>query len=190
MNPFKRGAAPPELVERGAGATEAFVARRQRDPSARFEWPRGLYPVLRSALGALTLEHCAYCDGFPIDTTGTKEIDHFRPKSRFPAEAFDWVNLYLTCNACNGEKGEAWSQHLLRPDDPSYAFERYFMIDALTGRVKANPAASEADQKRADETIRTFGLQRDGLCIARRMAIASKERQAGDPHRPYRFLEP
>ncbi|MFZ5442212.1 MAG: hypothetical protein ACOZQL_19545 [Myxococcota bacterium] len=193
MTPFTRGSPPAVLVEVAQEATKSFVERRARNPSAEFKWPqrdgRSILEPIRDALAALTHDHCSYCDGFPIDSTGKKEIDHFKPKFEFPDEAFSWPNLYLVCSACNGVKLAVWNEQLIRPDEPGYQFDRYFFIDGVTGELHPNPAASPADRARALETIRVFGLQRSGLCIERRKAIMSI-RAAGDQSNPYRFLDP
>lgn len=191
MTPFTRGSPPPILVEVAPGATRAFVARRADDPSAEFYWPqrdgRSVLEPVRTALAAQTQDHCSYCDGFPIDSTGTREVDHFKPKQEYPGEAFSWPNLYLACGACNRSKLAEWNEQLIRPDEMGYRFERYFFVDGVTGELLPNPGASSADQARAGETIRVFGLQRSGLCIERRRAILSI-RAAGDQSNPYRFL--
>ena len=41
-----------------------------------------------------------YCS----DSRGT-DIEHFRPKSDYPAQAFRWANLLLCCSACGRVKG-------------------------------------------------------------------------------------
>ena len=43
---------------------------------------------------------CMYCS----DSRGT-DIEHFRPKSDYPAQAFRWANLLLCCSACGRVKG-------------------------------------------------------------------------------------
>ncbi|MEV6981636.1 hypothetical protein AB0M95_10320 [Sphaerisporangium sp. NPDC051017] len=42
------------------------------------------------------LERCMYCE----DSQGT-DIEHFRPKSAYPAHAFSWANYLLACTRCN-----------------------------------------------------------------------------------------
>jgi len=109
---------------------------------------------------AVTLGHCAYCDGFPLGETSRETIDHFRPKGdeRFLHLAFEWDNLFPACDVCQAEKQEAFSETLLKPDEQTYAFDAYFDFNVKTGSLEPNRRASEADQERARSTIETFGL--------------------------------
>lgn len=52
--------------------------------------------LLRMASGR---ERCMYCE----DSAGT-DIEHFYPKSRYPARAFDWDNYLLACSHCNSNR--------------------------------------------------------------------------------------
>ena len=54
--------------------------------------------VLRQMMGPR--ERCMYC----VDSHGC-DIEHFRPKSRFPTYAFRWSNLLLCCTECGRFKG-------------------------------------------------------------------------------------
>ena len=50
---------------------------------------------------------CAYCEEDcrePFEGT----IDHFHPRSWFPAQWLDWLNLVLACERCNRAKGGSW----------------------------------------------------------------------------------
>jgi uncharacterized protein (TIGR02646 family) len=193
MRPFTRGPAPPILLEVAPAATKRFVTRRQKNPAAEFSWPRrkkqSIASTIVEALEPLTDAHCSYCDGFPIDALARKEIDHFEPKTRAPHLVLEWTNLYLGCTACNGAKGETWDAALLRPDDPSFSFAAFFLVDELTGRLVPNPAASEEDRRRADVTIKCFALQRPGLCSLRAQEVRCRAiGTPADPTRPYRFV--
>lgn len=143
---------------------------------------------MQEALNGMTDGHCAYCDSFPI-ATGRKELDHFKPKREFPELACEWSNLYLACSGCNGKKLAEWNEALLRADDPAYNFDRYFEIDAFTGRLQANRHATPEDQHRANESIRVFGLARDELNIARWKLIMNPD-PCPREWRAYRFLSP
>lgn len=51
---------------------------------------------------------CVYCR-VPDGIKGYEGfgVDHYLPKSRFPALAVAWPNLFYACNVCNAWKGEA-----------------------------------------------------------------------------------
>lgn len=191
MTPWTRGPQPEDLSSVAQLSTERFVANRHRDPSFEFDWPQHQGESIRAAvvrtLSAQNEGHCCYCDSFPIDATGRVEVDHFKPKALYPEEVLAWGNLYLACTACNVAKLAEWNADLLRSDDPQYLFERYFVVDGFTGRLLPRPDASLSDQRRAAETIRVLGLQRDGLNIARWRAIRTPD--VSPRHlRQFRFL--
>ncbi len=188
-----RGPAPEPLVTHGARWTHELVRRREADPRCEFRWPthhgRPLNQHLQEPLGAMTAGHCAYCDAFPLDASGFPTIDHFRPWSRFPDLGCTWDNLFLACSRCQGEKRDRWADELLRPDDPDYGFERYFLYDHITGRVEVNPAASDADRARASRAIEVFGLNAGGRTTDRKRWARRWRRTDEDlDDRPYRFV--
>ncbi len=55
-------------------------------------------------------ECCAYCLLHEIVAAGAEnfELDHFRPKSLFPALINDFFNLYYACHPCNHKKRHNW----------------------------------------------------------------------------------
>ena len=55
-------------------------------------------------------ERCMYC----VDSHGS-DIEHFRPKARFPRHAFRWPNLLLCCTECGRFKGSAFPMANRRP---------------------------------------------------------------------------
>ncbi len=160
-------------------------------PALRFQWRSfdGV-PVNQRILPhllAMTAGHCAYCDGYPLDVTGRPTIDHFRPKSTFPALVYRWDNLFPACERCQAEKRDRWDEALLRPDEPGYAFERYFLCDVASGRIEPNPAADDRDQARARRTIDLFGLNAGGRPRERARWLQGRAEIDGDLA-PYRFL--
>src|SRR6478672_2344288 len=44
-------------------------------------------------------QKCVYCELKP-GQTGTRETDHFYPKSLHHSRAFDWTNLLPCCRSC------------------------------------------------------------------------------------------
>ena len=87
----------------------------------------------REELGQLFLLQCGYCESFCRG-----EVDHFRPKVRFPQLVYEWPNWVFACSACNRAKGEKW------PDDgyvdpcavsESQRPESYFMFNTRNGAI-------------------------------------------------------
>jgi uncharacterized protein (TIGR02646 family) len=199
MRGCRRGPAPDLLAKHGPEIGAAYARRRRDDPTHRFQWPRrdgqSLYAVACDALADMTELHCSYCDGYPLNATGSDEIDHFRPKSR---EAFyelvcAWDNLFLICGRCNGAKRDRWEPVLLRPDDVDYAFERYFFFRFDSGALEPAPGITEGDHHRALQTIEILELNRTDACIARLAAVKAIRRRSSDDELadvPYRFLIP
>lgn len=58
---------------------------------------------------------CVYCEIHENENGGPRffTVEHFRPKSRFPALRTDYANLLYACSVCNSFKGNDWPT-----DDP------------------------------------------------------------------------
>jgi uncharacterized protein (TIGR02646 family) len=199
MQRCRRGPTPDLLAKHGPEIGATYARQRREDSTHRFRWPQrngqSLYDVAHAALAEMTVHHCSYCDGYPVDATGKEEIDHFRPKSH---EAFyelvcAWENLFLVCSMCNAAKQSQWEQALLRPDDVDYAFDRYFLFRFDTGALEPAPDIAEGERHRASQTIEILELNRTGACKARLAAVKTIERRVSDAELadvPYRFLIP
>lgn len=177
MKACTRGKGPPLLLKYAEEIAANYAKQREQNPAHQFKWPhregQSLYKITFDALRVITGGHCAYCDGHPIDALGEDQVDHFKPKTRpeFYMLVGDWGNLFLACYACNKSKLAQWEDALLRPDDPEFSFERYFIYLSDSGKLDPNPRASDADRFRAERTIAIFDLNRAGACINRRNAI-------------------
>lgn len=64
---------------------------------------------IKSRLSKMFNDKCAYCES-DIVHVDYGDIEHFKPKSKFPLRAVEWENLLLACSKCNGkgQKGDAW----------------------------------------------------------------------------------
>lgn len=183
----------PSLLREGVATwTASWINRQQQGKPWR--WPvkegqpinRILVPILKTQ----TAHHCSFCDSFPIDSVSIETIEHFKPKSRFPEEAFHWSNLFYCCTRCQDSKREDYSELLLKPDAADYNFSRYFFCDFTTGILQPNPQAPADDQLRALITLQLYGLNSNGRPEDRKRWIARNAIQT-DEHpddRPYRFL--
>lgn len=80
----------------------------RRSPAPRFLNYRYYFSILREDF----MKHCAYCTSHECETGGQDnfEIDHHRPKYKFPELENSYSNLYYCCHACNkkGAKGDNW----------------------------------------------------------------------------------
>ena len=92
---------------------------------------------------------CGYCE-----CTCKGELDHFRPKSRFPESVYEWSNWIFACHDCNQAKGDKWPiEGYVDPCSVSEFSrpETYFTFDTKTGEVL--PFA-ELDDGRFDKAQR------------------------------------
>ena len=111
-------------------------------------------------------ERCMYCE----DSAGT-DIEHFRPKSDYPDQAFTWTNYLLACSHCNSNEKrcqfplDAQGQPLLIDpcvDDPQ---------DHLQYSVKTGKYAERTDK--GQKSCEVFGLNRQLLVRGRYRARAA-----------------
>ena len=158
MHKVERPAQPDCLSANGASWTEDFVAARKLDPKHPFRWrSQPCYQEIRRRLSAMTQAHCAFCDG-PIGVESRETIKHFRPKSTFPQKAYEWHNLFPCCDMCQSSKLEKFDPALLKPDEPQYAFNKYFVANYKTGKLDPSPHLDDQARLRAKVTIDTYGL--------------------------------
>jgi hypothetical protein len=107
---------------------------------------------------------CAYsCHWIPHDTGG-KTVEHFRPKSLYPQEAYEWSNYRLVCATLNGRKGDY--EGVL---DPFEIEDGWFVLDFPSMLVK--PAADLEAGLRAKvlATRNRLKLNDDESCVKARL---------------------
>ena len=94
---------------------------------------------------------CAYCE-----TECRGEVDHFRPKSRFPEFVYYWSNWVLSCHDCNLAKQSKWPSTGYVNPCAKFMFsrpERYFSFDTLTGEILPNRTLNLGSRRKAQNTI-------------------------------------
>lgn len=167
MRKIIRGDAPPCLVAGCKAWTDRYLTARTANPAEKFSWySKACYDSTRSALLTMTQDHCAFCDGF-VGNEGRETVEHFRPKSQFPQEAFLWTNLLPCCDVCQSAKLEKYDDLLLKPDDGGYAFERYFICNYAEGELQPAPGIKSLERVRAEKTIALYALNAPKRKIAR-----------------------
>lgn len=114
----------PKQIEQVLAARAANVAQGNAVSSEWKSFSRlRTYDELRDLLASF-LGHrrrCCFCS----DSMGA-DIEHFWPKEKYPAKAFEYVNLLLACSVCNRKKTDTFpvdpysNPQLINPatDDP------------------------------------------------------------------------
>ncbi len=130
---------------------------------------------------------CAYCERScePQDSVGNplnrEEIEHFRPRSRFPEQSLEWLNLVYACRRCNQAKADSWPgfddeliNRMLAAEDDRYrpvseyvspnasADQRtaadFFGFDFDTGEIRPASLLPTIEWSMARRTIRDIDL--------------------------------
>ena len=99
---------------------------------------------------------CAYCE-----ETTKGEVDHLRPKSKFPNLVYTWSNWLLACHECNHAKLNTWpSLGYVDPcaTSPSERPESYFVFDTQTGFISPHESLDACRRHMAQETIKALRL--------------------------------
>lgn len=94
---------------------------------------------------------CGYCEEMCRG-----EVDHFRPKSRYPELVYSWSNWVFTCHDCNHAKGDKWpTGGYVDPCARSWGArpEHFFSFDILTGEILPKEGLTLARRRKAQSTI-------------------------------------
>lgn len=149
------GRAPSGVVDVRRKRTAKWVAyyeQGQGSKPADADWRKFAGPLA-------TLFHglCGYCERHCKG-----DVDHFRPKSRFPQLVYRWSNWVYSCPTCNSRhKGEKWpgcgfvnpcARRTAKP--PGH----YFRFDLLTAEIVPREHLTPAEFEMADTTIRELRL--------------------------------
>ncbi len=161
MERIKRTIAPGWLKEKWKEWGEVWADKYERTKkSSSFRWRRNKkkgYDDLVQELSTMTQKHCSFCDAYPMGRRIPPTVEHFKPKTQFPLDAYKWENLFLCCGLCQ-EKGDEFDDGLLKPDEDYYSFDKYFDIDWVTGDLLPNKEALKEEQERAKITIELYRL--------------------------------
>jgi len=121
---------------------------------------REVGPDLHDAYGGI----CAYsCHWIPYDT-GADTVEHFRPKTIHPREAYEWSNYRLVCATLNGRKGV--HEDVL---DPFLIQSGWFVIDFPSMLVKPDKDLASDSRQRVQASIDRLGLNDEGTCLKSRV---------------------
>jgi hypothetical protein len=80
---------------------------------------------------------CPYCDLDTINSAGTRIIEHFLPKAKFPLLALHPLNLFTACQGCNSPsaKGQAVTQKVTSPYLVEVGSHVDFLFDPFNRKI-------------------------------------------------------
>lgn len=191
---------PRVLVDRGGVWTDEFARRREGDltvPGAALT--RYRHPEIKAAVVAEANGKCIYCESL-VQHVYPGDVEHMKPKSRFPQLVVDWENLAFVCSACNSAKGDYFEENeqLVNPfeEDPDNFFVFYgpivFARDGnlrgIATRGKLRLDRAELIERRTDQ-LRSIGHQIETWAAlpagAAKDEVARELRSYGEPPAPY-----
>lgn len=117
--------------------------------------------------------NCPYCE--LVITKENSQIEHIKPKDKFPNSLSDYSNYLVGCqnkNTCGQYKGNKWSENFINPtlENPT----DYLTYDIMTGKII--PVAKDGIKyKKAIETIEILNLNEKRLCEMRKIFILECE---------------
>ena len=125
-----------------------FLARLRAIPTQWDDLDAADQRRVRDALRTDFGQCCAYCENrcaVSGDQRTRESVDHFRPRSKFPNQSLDWLNLVYACERCNGKKGNLW------PEESDAVNQRYFVVDGFVPVVAYVNPNTIAGQRPAQE---------------------------------------
>lgn len=102
------------------------------------------------------------CHWIPPDT-GSITVEHYKPKAKYPADAYEWANYRLMCGTLNGRKSDY--EDVL---DPFGITNGMFVLDFPSLFVKPSKEINAGLQARVKATIDRLKLNDEGTCIKAR----------------------
>ena len=156
MRWIKRGSEPKKLKEVRKKYTGRWVTyykdkRRKGKKPSDSRWREFEKP-----LGTVFRGMCGYCEEIC-----KVQVDHFRPKVKFPVLVYEWTNWIYSCNSCNGMKWNKWpSFGYVNPcaDEEKDRPEEYFYFDVITGEILPRNNLIPERRSRAQTMIDDLGL--------------------------------
>jgi uncharacterized protein (TIGR02646 family) len=140
-----------------AQETEGKIPKKATDQAAR------RYRVVKPDLEKETHAKCAYCECYPRPGY-PGDIEHIKPKSKYPHLTFEWKNLTYVCWQCNNNKRDKYDKNCL-PINPYDDDPRDF-FDALRAYIRPKDG-----NERAQLTDNYLDLNREDLLTDRRKRL-------------------
>ena len=122
-------------------------------------------PEIKQAVKEDSFEKCIYCES-KVTPTYYGEIEHLKPKKKYPELTFEWSNLGFVCAQCNNKKRDKYDEEL--PFINPYQENPSEFIIALGAFIY-----HKSNNRRGEITEKNLELNRSALIEARMERIDS-----------------
>lgn len=161
MRHIHRLPTPRILSEKQNKWQQKYEQKIAEKPKARPDSSKYAHKDIRQQLNSCSFNKCFYCES---KLTGTpREVDHYIEVAIDPSGAFEWTNLYLSCNNCNDklDHNTVPVTEALNPCvDSDEEIQRHITFERECIR-------SQAGSEKGLNTIRKFRLDSDALDLKR-----------------------
>lgn len=114
MKNVRRPDRPSSLAKHGKSWTERLFKEIEKARGDISKVPESFFSKYNAADVRTTLYNmydalCCYCE----ERVGVVEygnIEHRKPRRKFPASTYDWHNMHLSCTTCNTQKGDKYNK--------------------------------------------------------------------------------
>ena len=162
-----RLAEPPHLEEKRTAWLSKFLEKRKDDDKHRPSSSQYAHRKILDVLWAMSCGKCFYCEG---KLSGARrEVDHHVAVVDVPEKAFDWDNLYLACDNCNGKLRSIPNDQCIDPCDPNVNPEDHLTFDDEVIRPKN-------DSDLGLQTIKKYKLDSERLDLLRSRTLRQLEK--------------
>lgn len=122
-------------------------------------------PEIKQAVKEDSTEKCIYCES-KVTPTYYGDIEHLKPKKKYPELTFEWSNLGFVCAQCNNKKRDKYDEEL--PYINPYQENPSGFLIALGALICHKP-----NNRRGEITEKVIELNRSALIEARMERINS-----------------
>lgn len=141
----------------------AFINKGEKAPDHVLG--RYRHPEIKNVLKVASSEKCIYCES-KVTQVYFGDVEHIKPKVKFPEHTYDWENLGFVCAVCNNNKGDDYDEAL--PYVNPFVEEPTDFLFALGTHIFHKPG-----NKRGELTEKTLDLNRPELIERRKERIDS-----------------
>lgn len=155
---------PVSLKKNAAKWTKDLLSKIEECKHNKTEVPEAFYnhynqSDVKEQLKIIYNSFCCYCEG----RTGVVEfgnIEHRKPKKKFPKDTYNWNNLHLGCTRCNTIKGQKYDKI-----NPILDAVKDNIPQNLTYEINHRGCWPKALTKRGETTIQHTELTDENLRI-------------------------